>query len=384
MEGEPAMRTALVLAAVLLVASAGVAWAQAGASSPAAPFNVGAEALLWWLKDSPAPVPLVTDGIVGQPGTRVFLGGRDLDTDPTPGFRLTAGYALTDRWGLESSFFYLPTRSTVRSVGSNGAPGSQRLVVPFFDVTLPGEDTTGIALPGQFAGHATEQLSTSFLGAELNAATPLRAMGPVSVDVLGGFRYLRLRDTYTFVTSSPNVPPRPADVFETTDELGASNDFYGAQIGARARFDRGPWFASGVLKVALGAVVQTVDVKGSVTTNDFSGFGPLQTFAGGYFALPTNIGEHRRSVFAVVPEVGLTAGYRLTSWASVFLGYTFLYVSDVARAPQQVNRTINPTQGLAYGGTPPLTLQGAAEPSFKFKSTGFWAHGLSAGLAVRF
>ena len=120
------MRHAIVAGLTLLLFGAGIASAQTAAtpatsSAPAAEpgrFTVSAEALLWWFKDSPAPVPLITDGLVGQPGTKTLLGGDDLDTGANPGFRLSSGYAFTDRWGVESSFFYIPSRSTSNSVSS--------------------------------------------------------------------------------------------------------------------------------------------------------------------------------------------------------------------------------------------------------------------------
>ena len=83
------MRRAVIATVAALLAVASVASAQTGPATETGRFNVGAEALLWWFKGSPAPTPLVTDGLVGRPGTRVFLGGEDLDTNPNPGFRLT-------------------------------------------------------------------------------------------------------------------------------------------------------------------------------------------------------------------------------------------------------------------------------------------------------
>jgi hypothetical protein len=56
-------------------------------TAQAGPFSLSAEALVWWFKHSPAPVLLVTDGIIGQPGTSVLLGGKDLDTGANPGLR---------------------------------------------------------------------------------------------------------------------------------------------------------------------------------------------------------------------------------------------------------------------------------------------------------
>ena len=386
------MRKAIVAALTSLLISTGVASAQT-MSAPSAPstapsevgrLSISAEALLWWFKGSPTPVPLVSNGLLDVAGTKVLLGGKDLDTNPNSGFRVTVGYSLTDRWGAEGSVFYLLDRSTSRTAGSSGQIGSQDLLIPFFDVTLPGENTTFLSSEGRFAGRAKEELSNSFLGAELNGTMKLLWASPWRVDLLGGFRYLNLRETYTFTTSSPNVAPQPADVFQTKDEFDATNNFYGAQLGVRARYDRGSWFASSAVKFALGAMIQSVDVDGFLETNDFNDFGPVQRFAGGYFAQPTNIGSHTRSVFAVVPEVGLNIGYRITQWAFVFVGYTFLYTNSVVRAPQQVNRNINPSQSPAITGNLPAPLMGPAEPSFRFNASDFWAQGLNVGLAFRF
>jgi hypothetical protein len=364
--------------------AAGVASAQTTAASEAGRFSLSAEALLWWFKQSPAPVPLVTNGEVDEIGTKVFLGGEDIDTNPNPGLRVTAGYSLTDRWGVEGSVLYVPSRSTSRTVSSSGEIGSEELVIPFFDVTLPGENATQLSSEGQFAGTATEKLSNSLLGAELNGTMTLWSGAASRVDLLGGFRYLRLHETYTFTTSSPNIPPEPADVFETKDEFDATNSFYGGQLGVRARVDRGPWFVSGAVTLALGAVVESVDVDGLLLTNDFNGFGAPQTFAGGYFAQPTNIGSYSRNEFAVVPELGLEVGYRITDRVSVFAGYTFLYMSNVARPAEQIDRSVNPTQSASFGGTPPTPLVGPARPSFELEESDFWAQGLDVGLAVRF
>lgn len=378
------MRHTLAAAVAAILICAGVASAQT--TPPGAPgsgpFSVSAEALLWWFKGSPAPTPLVTDGPIGAPGTRVFLGGQDVDTNPNAGFRLSAGYALGERWGLDTSVFYVPPSSTSRGVSSSGQPGSTNLRIPFFDVTLPGENVTSLSSAGRFSGRATEELGNSLLGAELNVTMRAPMAGPWRVDLLGGFRYLRLRETYTFSTDSPSIN-LPLEVFTTKDEFDTTNNFFGAQLGARARGDWGSWFASGVVKVALGAMVQSVDIDGRVVSNDFNpvfGVGTPQTFVGGYFAQPTNMGNHTRSRFAVVPEAGLSVGYRLTPWMAIVAGYTFLYVSDVVRAPQQINRNINPTGRPAFADSG----SGPAAPTFAFTSSDFWAQGLNVGLALRY
>ena len=377
------MRQAVVAATLSVLVFTGVASAQVARASADSPFNISAEALLWWFKGNATP-PLVTDGLFGGPGTKVFLGDRGADSNPNPGFRLTASHDLTATWGVESTFFYIPPRSTSRTVGSSGQPGSKDLFIPFIDVTISRESLTNLSSETLFSGRATEELRNSLLGAELNGTMRLPMLGSLRMDALAGFRYLRLRETYTFTTDSPNIPPQPADVFRTRDEFDATNNFFGLQVGARARADWGPVFLGGLVKVALGAMVQSVDIDGQLVTNDFNNFGTPQTFVGGYFAQPTNIGNHTRHVISVVPEAGLTLGYRITPQLSVFTGYTFLYASNVVRAPQQVNRQINPTGAPALAGNPPRTLVGPAQPSFKFNSSDFWAQGLNVGLAYRF
>jgi hypothetical protein len=387
MSARRRLRSALAatLASGLLLAG-GAASAQTGAPATASsgPFSASAEALIWWFKSSPTPVPIITDGVLDAPGTRVLLGVGSLDTDPNPGFRLTAGYALDERRGLEGSFLYLPSRSTSDSVASSGQPGSTDLQLPFFDVTRNRERTTEISLEESFSGSAREELSNSLMGAEASGTWALAAPQPLRLDVLGGFRWLRLHETYTITTSSPLIPPQPQDIWTTKDRFDAFNNFYGAQLGVRARYNRGRWFVDGAVKFGMGAMVQTVDVDGSLVTNDFTDFGATQTFPGGYFALPSNIGHHTRTVFAVVPEVGVNVGYQITSWASVFVGYTFLYTNNVVRPGDQISRKINPTQAVSYVGEPPVRLQGAAEPSFRFTSSDFWAQGITIGLGFRF
>jgi hypothetical protein len=373
-----------IAVAALTLLLAGPAAAQTSPSS--GPFTISAEALLWWLKSSPAPTPLVSDRALDEPGARIFLGGESLDSNPRPGVRVSAGYALSDRWGIEGSVFYLTSSTTSRATSSSGLPGSIDLGVPFFDPTEPGESLTAISRSGEdpYAGFASEKLRTKFVGAELHGSMKLAATSQWRVDALGGFRYLRLRETYTFETSSPFIPPGPADVWVTKDEFDATNSFYGPQVGVRARADWGPLFLSGVVKVGFGAIVQSVDVSGSLITNDFNDFGAPQTFAGGYFAQPTNIGEHRRTVFGVVPEAGLNAGWRLTPNIALVAGYTFLYVNKVARPGNQIDRVINPTGRPAITGEPPAPFTGPARPAFKFNNSDFWAQGINVGLSFSF
>jgi len=380
------MRKSIAAVLALPWLAAGVASAQTGGSGSGAtgPFTLDVEALIWWYKSAPTPTPIITDGLYGDPDTSVLLGGGDMDTNPNVGFRITGAYALDRRWGLEGNFFYFDTRSTSRSVSSTGEEGSTDLLLPYYDTLVNRERVSEISYAPVYAGSAKEEMSNGLMGAELDVTYATDSARPWDVRLIGGFRWLQLKETYTITTSSPFIPPGPSDVWDTTDKFAATNNFYGAQLGARARYDADRWYGSGSLTVGLGGMVQSVDVSGSLLTNDFNDFAAPKTYVGGYYALPSNIGGHSRTEFAVVPELRLGVGYRLTPSASLYVAYDLLYASNVARPGEQVDRNINPTQNTAWTEEVDSVTEGTPAPTFSFDSTSFWAQGVNLGLSIRF
>ena len=347
-------------------------------------WSLSAEALFASLKASPTPVPIVTDNYLDVPGVNVLLGGGTVDTNVNAGLRVTGTYRIDNRMGLEVGGFYLPSRTTSASVSSTGQPGSVDLLLPFYDVTIHQENVTELSFWPDYRGSAQATFSNSLGGGEVNVTWSLPSQDGWRLDLLGGFRFLQLRESYTVTTSSPYNPPNPADVWNTTDAFDTRNRFYGLQVGARAAFERGPWMGSVAGKVAFGTMQQRVSVDGYLETNDYTNYGPTQTFAGGYFAFPSNSGNHTQNVFASVPEVTLNVGYRLTPEAIVFVGYSFLSASNVARPGEQINRNIDPTQTVSYGNDSPVQGVGEAQPPFRVATTDFWARTLNVGFAYRF
>jgi len=377
------MRNRVMMLAASMALGGADAAAQA-ATSEESTLSLQAEALVWWQKDSPTPVPLVSDGLYGQAGTNILLGGGEVDIDPAPGLRLAASYALDNRLRLEGSFFFLGEQSSSASVESSGQIGSVDLLLPFYDVTLNRESVTELSYAPAYRGSAREEFSNNLMGLEAGVAWALPSSGGWNLDLLGGLRWLQLKEDHSISTSSPWNPPNPADIWQTRDSFDTSNNFYGAQIGARASYDQDNWVVSGVAKLGLGVMNQEVDINGSLVTNDFTRDGATQTFPGGYFALPTNIGSHSQSEFAVIPEVQLSLGYRLTPTATIFASYSFLYADNMLRPGNQIDRRINPTQSVSYVGEPPVALAGSAQPSATLNTSSYWAQGLSVGLKVEF
>lgn len=366
------------------------------------------EYLLWWTKKSPEPVPLVTTGsladvrpgALGQPGTRVVLGGNSIDREERSGGRFTVGGWLDgDRTiGVEASYFFLASRSTTSSVSTG--PGAPVLAVPIFDVSglsfpagAPHESTfqpfnvllfVGGPVPVTF--RAEESLRTRLQGAEANGLFNLVNGSGLRVNVLAGFRYLTLQDDFSFATNS-QVTTNPG-FFNTVDSFKSDNDFYGGQVGLKAEYGLGGLVnglsVSAAAKVALGDMHERVDVAGQTAANQFTGLGGPAFFPGGIFAQPSNIGTHSHDRFAVVPEVDFSAAYDVTRWARAFVGYSFLYASDVARAGDQLNHNINPTRTGVIQAIAPALATGPAEPAFNLRESSFWAQGINFGLEFRY
>jgi hypothetical protein len=85
-----------------------------------------------------------------------------------------------------------------------------------------------------------------------------------------------------------------------------------------------------------------------------------------------------------VPEAALNVGYQIRERTRLFVGYTFLYFSDVARPGNQIDRTINPTQtnfANAVGFPPPA---GQPAPLFNLHQSDFWAQGINFGVPFRY
>ena len=359
-----------------------------------------AEYLLWQVKSAPLPTPLITTGpadtlgpserpgALGLDGTQVLLGGHDVNFGPSSGGRFTLGAWLGNQQtvGLEGSYLFLGQVFASHSVSAPGLVGTPPLALPFFNPTVGAQDSTGIALPrgNGFSGVADLTVSTRLQGAELNAVVPMTSTRGLTWELLGGFRFLDIDERLHFTTVSTNVPPQTADIFTTSDRFTTENDFYGGQIGVRARYRWNNIGLQAATKIALGSMHEVTHIRGNLLTNDFTNIGPVQAFPGGYLALPTNIGDYSRDQFAAVPEINLGVDYLMGDHVRLFAGYTFLYVSSVARPGDEIDSVINPTQGPGFTGVAPSPLMGAARPTFLGKDSSFFAQGINLGLEISY
>jgi hypothetical protein len=359
-----------------------------------------AEYLLWSTREMNLP-PLVTTGpasatgpILGAPGTTVLFGGDEVGDDFwRSGGRFTLGFWLNEcqTKGIEASYFFLGSPANDFNAGSTGAPGTAIIGRPFFDTSTGAPGVQFVAFPGFAAGAVNVGINSSLQGADVNGICNLCCDCCYRLDLLVGPRWLQLDESITITEDITLLDDLPGEIFfgfglpvaagthiVVSDRFATHNAFYGAQIGARYERQRGNFYVQLLGKLAVGVTHQTLDVEGSTTITPPGG--AAVTAPGGLYALPGNIGHYARDVFTVAPEVGINVGCQATNNLRVFVGYTFLYWSNVARPGDQINLSLNSTLTPASINaptgppTPPLTIQG----------TPFWAHGINVGFDFRF
>jgi hypothetical protein len=342
-----------------------------------------ADYLLWWFKNGRVP-PLVTAGdrgVVGAPGTQVLLDDLDFDDGVRQGGRFVLGYQFETNpcLGIEVGYFFLPRRQSTAGFASSGDPP---LAQPFFNISTNIPDATLVALSGVAVGSVAIETRTGLWGAEANLARRLVDSDRFHLTALGGFRLLRLDDELTsseLFQVAPSVPGFGGSTVRIQDQFRTINNFYGGQVGIETggRYNRLTVDFCG--KLALGSMQQDADVDGEFFRLRPDG---SATFSrGGLYALPTNIGSYHRGQLAFIPEAGLDVGFELTSHVTLRAGYSFLWVSAVARAGEQIDPVVNVTQ---FRIRSPGPFEGPARPAFEFQGTDFWAQGVNIGLELRY
>ena len=290
---------------------------------------------------------------------------------------------------MEGSYF-LGQDSGVYSASSSGDP---LLARPFVNALTNSQNSELVAragdpanpflipLTGTVAATMTSQLSGAELNALFNVCNNCFCGGRVRFDVLGGFRYLSLAESLT-IQENLQVPSSslliPGTTFQVTDRFSTNNSFYGAQIGGRRTLDYHRWELLTTGKLAIGVTRQEVNIQGSSFISDPNNPPPVSANVG-LLASSSNSGTYSRDVFTVVPEFNVSLGYRLTDNLKVFVGYTFLFWSDVARPGDQIDTSVNPNQLPQSGMT-----GGPSLPAFFFHGTSFFAQGVNFGVEFRF
>jgi hypothetical protein len=337
-------------------------------------------------------------GALGQPSTLALFGDKSVDFGLFSGARAELGIFLDheNRFSLEVGGFILfpNTSSFFTSADQNGNPVISR---PYFNIgSDPGNGLSpneqfrfANSLQGFLTGTFAVDLKSQMEGFEFNARFHSYIQDRYHIDLLGGFRYLRLDEslqTRELVNALPGTTVpfaggtyNPPDFITDQDNFRTINQFIGSQLGARLSWEE-RWFTlDAFAKLALGATLEHADINGSTTLNSPTG---TQTANGGVLALPSNSGSFNRTIFGVVPECGFDLGVNITQYIRVKLGYSFLYWNHVDRPGSQYDLNINPGQvnsSAFFGQT-----GGPPGPAHRFNDEVFWTNSFNLGLEVHF
>ena len=355
--------------------------------NPAHGYWARGEYLMWWMSGAVAP-PLVTTSPDGTPineagilpDAEILFPTERLGTNGRPGGRFTVGYWLDDAesWGIEGSYFFLDKGGNGFQASSDDA-GSPILARPFVDADTDTEDAFLVAYPDVFAGTITVAPASDVLGAEANIRYAMSRHGNSRLDFLAGYRFLRVSESISIYENQIAIDPAGIIPFGTAisiqDNFSTRNYFNGGQVGMVWQKDCRRWSFEGTGKVAFGSWNQQVQIGGFTSIaipND-----PVVVEEGGLLALGSNSGNYQRDRFAAIPEVGLNVRYQMTDCWKVNVGYTFMYLSNIVRPGNNIDREIDVDQ------IPPPIDTGAF-PQFKFKESDAWLQGLNVGVECRF
>src|SRR5262249_49481049 len=144
---------------------------------------VSGEYLLWWVKNGPLTVPLVTTGpfppppgvrpgVLGQPGTTLVYGLTDIDYHTFSGVRVTAGswFDWDQTVGFEGRGFLLERKTTQFRAASDAA-GNPVLALPNTFMGMPERFTVSQA--NERSGSVDVPSTSRLWGAEANVLLSL-------------------------------------------------------------------------------------------------------------------------------------------------------------------------------------------------------------------
>ena len=341
--------------------------------------------------------PLVTigsvadprQGVLGQPGTGVLYGQEQVTSGLTSGARIEAGAFLDqeNRFSLECiGIIFAPNTQTFRT--ASDPAGNPVLARPVFGTDLGRETSFLTASPNVFAGSINIQTTSQMGGVEFNGRWHGYSGERLHFDGLVGFRYLRLAERLQINESHSGLNGVPIlfngnglnyDSLAVLDSFATTNNFFGTQFGGRLTWESDLVSLAAFAKLGLGATMEHVSINGSTTF--MSAVNPTTTVNGGVLALPSNIGDHNRTVFGVLPEMGVNVGINLSEHVRLNMGYSTL-LWRVARPGLQYDHNVNTSYAPSsqnYGIT-----GGPAAPTFRSNDELFWSHNLTIGMEFHF
>ncbi len=355
-----------------------------------------AEYRLLWTTGNPVP-PLVSAnstvpprdqaGVLGMGDTQVLLGDERLDRADRTGTALTLGFwfdACRDL-GVQATWFYAGGASDELNAVWQSA-GVPVLARPFFNVATGVEDAQLVAYPDVVEGLMLAQTHSDLRSAETLLRTNW-CRGPRGrIDILSGYRYLGfheglwLEEQLTIRDPAGNVQiGTEVDLF---DQFRTRNHFHGGMLGVLTSLDYGALSLDVATKLGVGNVSRKSILQGQTQVRTPTG-GAADS-PGGLLVLPSNMGTFRDNSFGLLPELDIKARLLLSERLSVSVGYQLLFLTNVYRTGQQIDRRIDSGQLSPVLPTNSPTGSGQTFPSNLANASTLCAQGLSLGISYAY
>jgi len=201
-------------------------------------------------------------------------------------------------------------------------------------------------------GGIVSSQNTQLWGAEGNAVVNWSDRTHMRTDLLAGFRYFDLDESFD-IRNFSQIVNGPFGVNQV-DSFDARTQFYGGQVGARTTIGWRQLSLSLVGKIGLGGSHLSVGRAGQTTPT----LGIAAPF--GVLVTPANAGSDSTDRLAVLSETDIQVGYQWTRWLQTTVGYNFMYLTSAARVGDQI------------------------QPAGGINATDFYTNGITFGVAMRY
>ena len=356
------------------------------------------------------------------------------------GMRFSAGYYLEQDSGLSvnGNFILVPKNSYYLSsvTGLNDFPvlletgfnNSLNFTIPS---NIAGQAPTmvtqnyAIVLSRQVDSSIFANASTYIAGGELNVRGRDFLIGDMNFSGLLGFRYFQFKEAfdvssqYTIfrpngVTDVQNINvngdivsapialnfPTPININSASnDQIKVYNHFIGPQIGINADYHYNRWSVMTGFNLGIGVMHQVAKISSSTTqtvvreTSTQNAAGQITSTTntsttnsnGGLLFSPTDVGQYSRNQFGLLPEINAKLGFKATERIKLTVGYDFLLLANVLRAPNQ-------TQLIPYSNNLNYTANNQTQsanqtlqiPAFQYSTSNLIINGVTAGMQLDF
>jgi hypothetical protein len=338
---------------------------------PLGKFWVDAGYFLGTTKSDTVP-PLVAaggNGVLGNPGVQTVSGDSGLTHQFRSGLKIETGLWLDrcQNWGIETHFFIIESSSFGFNTSSSGQTTLSR---PFSD----GYGTATariIAGRGIGSGFVSVTSPLEYLGGDVNSRHTLLCEDQYRIDFVVGYRYLSLDESLAIQSTSHRFNGIVQDI---RDEFATNNQFHAGQIGLLTEYRLERFYLNAGSKVAFGRNWSELNINGATRTRQANGVVVLNP--SGVLTGISNSGETTDNAYGIVSDTNFTFGFKVTDFCRTFVGYSFLYASNLTRPGQAIDTTVtlNPVQNQRPHARP-LRLEPNGD---------FWIQGINFGLEVRY